>query len=417
MSKAKNFLMTYLEVMIVYIILCALLVLGSAATLPLGLWGTVLTELAMLAAAVLVSRVRQDAFEINFPLKSTPPRNFLNAVWLAFGGYFLISAVTCFISAFVPEYTNTTDVLMYENYMKDSSPIVVVISIVAVPAFCEEMLFRGYFLNKLMRTHKSPVIPILVSSLLFGILHFDLYKLPITTLMGVVLGYLAWKTGSVLLPVIFHMINNAMSVVSLYSTYSASAGEQLYTVIEPGSYLAVGVMMFGIAAGPIFSGLRRFGTIRPKKWMRILCPILCIIIVVAASFSLSMSISDVVLNTTDLVEYPDAAEHTAVFTVDEYRYCNIALSAYSGYGVDANFLLTDAEGNILYELVGENCSGGTELILMPGEYTITCTLAPGENNTTGKFDVIISEQVIGTYKIVGTDAQSSDTSASDTGQA
>ncbi len=408
MSKARNLLATYLEVVVIFVILCAVLVLGSFVTSPLGLLGSALTELVMLAAVIVASRLRRDPPGGNFPVNPPALRPALRSIWIAVGFYFLISAANAFISAF--DMTNTSDLLLYENYMKDASPVVVVLSVVIVPAFCEEMIFRGFFLNKLLRAHRSPVLPILVSGFLFGLLHFDLYKLPATTLMGIGWGYIVYKTGSILMPMIFHMLNNASSVVALYSMGSVPAEEAIEVVYSPMMFIFTAIVMLGISIGPIFSGLRRFGTIKPRLWMRILCPILCLVIVIAGFSALYSTMIDTALSVGEVLSYPETTEHTATFTVDDYRYCSIALSAMSGNAVYAEFTVTDPSGEVIYELEGEKCMGATELVLAPGEYTVRCTIAPGEGNTLKSFNVLLSEQVIQSYKVTAESVeQSADT--------
>ncbi len=410
MSKERNLLTTYLEVAVIFVIICAVLVLGSFATLPLGLLGSALTELVMLAAVIVASRLRRDPLGGNFPVNPPSLRPSLRSIWIAVGFYFLISAANAFISAF--DMTNTTDILLYENFMKDSSPVVVVLSVVIVPAFCEEMIFRGFFLNKLLRTHRSPVLPILVSGLLFGLLHFDLYKLPATTLMGIGWGYIVYKTGSILMPMIFHMLNNASSIFALYSMGSVPAEGTIEVVYSPQMFLFTALIMFGISIGPIFSGLRRFGSIKPRLWMRILCPILCLVIVIAGFSALYSSVVDTTLSVGEVITYPDTTEHVSRFTVDDYRYCALSLSAMSGDGVYAEFAVKDPSGEVIYELKGKDCMGVTDLVLAPGEYTVSCTIAPAEGNTLNSFKVLLTEQVIQSYKVTAESAEeSSDTAA------
>lgn len=410
MSKAKKLTATYLEVVLVFIILCAVLLLGSLALSPLGLAGTAVTELAMLAAVVIISRMKTDRFGANFPMNPPKLRPALTSIWIAVGMYFLISAANAFISAF--DLTNTTDLLLYEKYMRGSSPVAVILTIVIIPAFCEELIFRGFFLNKLLRAHRSPVLPIIVSGLLFGLLHFDLFKLPATTLMGIGWGYIAYKTGSVMMPMIFHMLNNASSVVALYSMGSPAAEGTIEVIYSPQMFLFTALIMLGISIGPLFSGLRRFGSIKPKLWLRILCPIICILIVISGFSMLYTSIIDTALSTTRVLDYPEQAEYTETFTIKDHRYCSVALSASAGNGVYAEFTLTDAEGEVLYELAGNNCIGGTELVLAPGEYTVKCSLSPAEGNTVKSFKVLLTAQVIQSYRVTADSAEeSSDTAA------
>jgi sodium transport system permease protein len=85
----------------------------------------------------------------------------------------------------------------------------------AIPAVCEELAFRGFILSGLEHGHRTRSA-IFLSALLFGFLHVLLslfQQLFNATLLGVVLGLLAVRSGSILPGIIFHFINNAMAVV------------------------------------------------------------------------------------------------------------------------------------------------------------------------------------------------------------
>ena len=405
MSKTKNLLMTYLEVVLIFLILCVVLIAGSLATAPLGLIGTALTELVMLAVVILACRIKKQPFEHRFPMNPPKMRLALRSVWIAVGFYFLVLAANCLTSAF--DMTNTTDLLLYENYMQGSSPMLVVLCIVIVPAFCEEMMFRGFFLNKLLRAHKSPVPAIIVSGLLFGILHFDLFKLPATTLMGIGWAYVTYKTGSIMMPMLFHMLNNAYSVYALYGMGSINVEEAMEVVYEPRTFLFIAVVMLGISIGPIFSGLRRFGSIKPKTWMRILCPILCLVIVICGVIGVYISSVTTLLSVSEIIEFPAVSERVNHFTVEDNRYCTLSLAAIAGNGVIAEFSLISPDGEELYHAEGVDLIETAALVLK-------CSLSPAEGNTAGSFNVMLSETVIQSYRVNQTDSSEPDDTTADT---
>jgi sodium transport system permease protein len=85
--------------------------------------------------------------------------------------------------------------------------------IAAVPAVCEELAFRGFILSGFRRLgHKRRAI--LYSALLFGVAHGILQQSLIATLVGVVLGYLAVQSGSILPCMVFHFCHNALALVN-----------------------------------------------------------------------------------------------------------------------------------------------------------------------------------------------------------
>jgi sodium transport system permease protein len=83
----------------------------------------------------------------------------------------------------------------------------------AVPAVCEELAFRGFILAG-CRNLGNNGRAVLVSAIFFGATHAFLQQSINACLLGIVLGYLAVKSGSLLPGIIFHFLHNAMMVLS-----------------------------------------------------------------------------------------------------------------------------------------------------------------------------------------------------------
>lgn len=75
-----------------------------------------------------------------------------------------------------------------------------------MPAVCEEALFRGFILSGLRPLGLTAAIGI--SALLFGLAHASIYRLLPTFFLGILLGIVVWRTGSLLCSITFHAINN-----------------------------------------------------------------------------------------------------------------------------------------------------------------------------------------------------------------
>lgn len=91
------------------------------------------------------------------------------------------------------------------------------ILIVAVlPAFLEEMVFRGYVLQAL-RPYGG-MTAIVCSSLLFSLMHGNILQIPFAFLVGMVLGFLVVQTNNIWIAVTLHFLNNFMAVLLEYGT-------------------------------------------------------------------------------------------------------------------------------------------------------------------------------------------------------
>jgi len=81
-----------------------------------------------------------------------------------------------------------------------------------LPAISEEMLFRGFLLSGLRSSmRKWPVL--LATACAFGVFHYYVFRFPVTALLGLVLAYLCWQSGSLWPAVLAHALHNATAVI------------------------------------------------------------------------------------------------------------------------------------------------------------------------------------------------------------
>lgn len=81
-----------------------------------------------------------------------------------------------------------------------------------VPALAEELFFRGWLQRRLVQA-LGPTGGILLASLAFAGMHGDLVQGVAVLPGGLLLGYLAWRTGSLWSAVLGHAAFNALGVV------------------------------------------------------------------------------------------------------------------------------------------------------------------------------------------------------------
>ena len=81
----------------------------------------------------------------------------------------------------------------------------------ALPAICEELLFRGLIQKGLMQKF-NPHIAILISGTLFMLLHGSLQQTVFQFVLGIILGYATYYGGSLVYSIIMHFVNNAVAV-------------------------------------------------------------------------------------------------------------------------------------------------------------------------------------------------------------
>lgn len=97
----------------------------------------------------------------------------------------------------------------------------------AIPAVCEEILFRGVILSAF--EGYGTVRAALISSVLFTLLHGSVIGAPAELLLGLMLCVIVITTGSIWSGVVFHTIYNALVIVL---NNAIGGGESTQTVLQ-----------------------------------------------------------------------------------------------------------------------------------------------------------------------------------------
>ncbi len=122
-----------------------------------------------------------------------------------------------------------------------------VLYIGVVPGVSEEMFFRGAIQRRLLRV-KSPAAAIGVTSVLFAILHVDPPAMALALILGVWLGWVALKTGSIYPTIACHLFVNS--------------SWNLANIVLRQSQLPEKVIIAGIAVLGVFSLIGFVKTVR-----------------------------------------------------------------------------------------------------------------------------------------------------------
>src|SRR5262249_36538871 len=110
-----------------------------------------------------------------------------------------------------------------------------------------ELFFRGYIQRRLLKRW-SPAVAILITAALFALSHGNLPQIAVTFPMGIWLGVLAWRTGSVWPSMLCHVFWNAMVHVAGIAYH--------HEVLSPTLALAVAVAAVGLGLACFVLSLR-----------------------------------------------------------------------------------------------------------------------------------------------------------------
>ena len=103
----------------------------------------------------------------------------------------------------------------FEEVMK--KPIGYVVIGILAP-FAEEVVFRGAILRKLlgMMDEKRHWVAIVLSALVFGLVHLNVPQGIHAFLIGLLLGWMYYRTRSILPGILFHWVNNSVAFIMFH---------------------------------------------------------------------------------------------------------------------------------------------------------------------------------------------------------
>lgn len=190
---------------------------------------SVLLQLALLLLpCLLFIRMRGmgygKAIRLRRPFAAYLPLLFCAFLLLLFGG-FLLSAL----------FGGTHTIGNSSSAFESAAPGSVLQALIAIPvlallpAICEELLFRGILCTELDR--RGALRAVLVGSLLFALIHFDLANLPVYFYAGVVLTLVLYVTDSLIATMLIHALYNTVSLFGqryLNAFYSFTGSPELF---------------------------------------------------------------------------------------------------------------------------------------------------------------------------------------------
>lgn len=208
-----------------------------------------------LLVPLLAVRLYRFSIQSTYALRPPGLRSVAAAVLLGASSWSLVAALVTWVLPPPPELVKGLENLL----LFEGAPFWVVLALGAlVPAICEEALFRGLLLGGLRSLGAGWAV--LISSLLFGLAHGSVYRLLPTFTLGMVMGLLRWRSGSLLPSMMFHGVNNGIAVTLLYFR-PVWAGALMGTDTLPAPWIAGGAAVFFVGLGLLLRGKPAAGSV------------------------------------------------------------------------------------------------------------------------------------------------------------
>ncbi len=175
----------------------------------------------------LIYKIRKRNCSEELQIKKISGLNIILSIILGISCWLFNAGVLSLIAEaglFSSQFEYMSDIL---EPLSSGSIVLSIITVGIIAPFAEEFLFRGVIYNTLSKKI-SIKWTIIIQAILFGVFHFNLIQGAYATLLGLVFGYVTYKTKSLWPAVIIHMVNNLVATLSPYFLSESFAGTMVY---------------------------------------------------------------------------------------------------------------------------------------------------------------------------------------------
>lgn len=142
--------------------------------------------------------------------------------------------------------------MMEDTFMGMSRNAFGIIAIAIMAPLVEELLFRGAIEGHLLQMKKSPKAAILLSALIFGLIHINPAQVPFAFCIGVVFGWLYYRTGSVIPGMVGHFLNNSIAVIMIATSTKEEMNQKTTEMIGTAPTYALLLASIAVFIGMYF---------------------------------------------------------------------------------------------------------------------------------------------------------------------
>lgn len=180
--------------------------------------------------------------KLNFNMSPTNLMTYLLIFPMMFGMMLIAEFITSQIpisGPFFGEYYQYFSKLMEQ--MSNDKATLILLAVIMAPLF-EEIVFRGIIQKGLINKGLKPKTAIIISAVIFGLVHGNPWQFVGAVLLGSVLGLVYYKTKSLLLPILLHAFNNLCSAILIFYGNTESFADTFK--VSEWLILGIGIILF-----------------------------------------------------------------------------------------------------------------------------------------------------------------------------
>ena len=207
-------------------------------------WAILIGEALIMVPLVYILRRSNLPLRETLRLRAVTGPTLRAALMIGLGAAVLIDELDRLIALVFPlppSVMGAMDLLVISN-MGDA--LLMIGGAVVLAPLVEEALFRGFFQGQLELGYRDATKAVLFSSLLFMLLHFNPWWGVQIYVFGMVLGFLAWRTGSIWPSIYVHAINNGLALMLA----NVDSGSQEWYLtgqhVSPGWLLVAALLLY-----------------------------------------------------------------------------------------------------------------------------------------------------------------------------
>ncbi len=188
---------------------------------PLGIkFAFVIGEASLIIFPIIYLRMRELSLPTMFRWQPVP-RNILGmSAAIGLGLTVLIDELDRLIRLFAPmpeEWVSSMETAFRATDMLEM--FLLILGVIILAALVEESIFRG-FLQGILEEGIDVTKAVIYTSLIWAFIHLNPYQSVQTFLFGFMLGYLTWRTGSILPAILCHAISNSIALIYYNSDFN-----------------------------------------------------------------------------------------------------------------------------------------------------------------------------------------------------
>jgi membrane protease YdiL (CAAX protease family) len=203
-----------------------------------------LLEAMLLAPALLFVWIEKYPFRKVFRFRWVHPKLLVVSVFLGIGLGIVSDELDRMVQSAVPMPEDILKALQrFMVFNSTKEMLLLIFTVVIFAGLVEEMLFRGFLQGSLERSGRE-VKAIVITAFVFSFLHFNPWWAFQIFSLGLVLGVLAWRSGSILPGVVIHMTNNAVSMAFMNTDESRLRWYLLRGHVSPACLVAGLILVY-----------------------------------------------------------------------------------------------------------------------------------------------------------------------------